>query len=82
MARPGGSSARSTASSKARYFGYQHFKAILEDLNFVATFSDDCVFTRQLNSRLQIITIYVDDVLICASEDEEIVDVFPNLHGD
>ncbi|RQM30661.1 hypothetical protein B5M09_013538, partial [Aphanomyces astaci] len=52
------------------------FKAILEALDFAATLSDICVFTRRADVRLQIVTIYVDDVLVCASNDDEIPDVF------
>ncbi|RHY66040.1 hypothetical protein DYB30_004314 [Aphanomyces astaci] len=35
----------------------QHFKAILEALDFAATLSDSCVFTRRADGRLQIVTI-------------------------
>ncbi|KAF0730298.1 hypothetical protein Ae201684P_013148 [Aphanomyces euteiches] len=58
---------------------YQHFKHILESLQFTTTLSDSCVFTRHVDSRLQIITIYVDDVLVCASSDEEITQIFAHL---
>jgi hypothetical protein len=59
---------------------YEHFKAILEALDFTATASDSCVFTRRMDGRLQIVTIYVDDVLVCASSDEEITVIFQHLH--
>ncbi|KAF0748257.1 hypothetical protein AaE_007411 [Aphanomyces astaci] len=58
---------------------YQHFKAILEALDFATTLSDSCVFTRRTDGRLQIVTIYVDEVLVCASNDDEITDVFEHL---
>ncbi|KAH9081114.1 hypothetical protein Ae201684P_012086 [Aphanomyces euteiches] len=41
---------------------YQHLKTILEDFEFMATSSDSCVFTRRIDGRLQIVTVYVDGV--------------------
>jgi len=46
---------------------YLHAKKVIEDCNFKATLSDPCVFTRRINGEPQIITLYVDDFLVCAS---------------
>ncbi|KAF0741492.1 hypothetical protein Ae201684P_017636 [Aphanomyces euteiches] len=58
---------------------YRHLKNILENFGFAATSSDSCVFIRQNEGRLQIVTVYVDDVLVCAATDEEINEVFTYL---
>ncbi|KAH9148215.1 hypothetical protein LEN26_004562 [Aphanomyces euteiches] len=58
---------------------YRHLKNILENFGFAATSSDSCVFIRQNEGRLQIVTVYVDDVLVCAATDDEINDIFTYL---
>ncbi|KAF0703123.1 hypothetical protein AaE_015536 [Aphanomyces astaci] len=60
---------------------YLHFKGILEDDGFAATRSDGCVFTRRTNGALQIITIYVDDILVCAETDEEVDAIFNHMQA-
>ncbi|KAH9110641.1 hypothetical protein AeMF1_014629 [Aphanomyces euteiches] len=60
---------------------YLHFKEILVMDGFKPTLSDGCVFTKRTNSALQIITIYVDDILVCAETNEEIDKIFKHLQA-
>ncbi|KAH9151603.1 hypothetical protein AeRB84_005817 [Aphanomyces euteiches] len=60
---------------------YLHFKDILVADGFKPTISDGCVFTKRFSGAMQIITIYVDDILVCAAMDAEIDRIFEHLQA-
>ncbi|KAH9182937.1 hypothetical protein AeNC1_015087 [Aphanomyces euteiches] len=91
MAMPDGfddNSGRVWAIDKALYgmkqsvlMWYLHFKDILVADGFKPTISDGCVFTKRFSGAMQIITIYVDDILVCAAMDAEIDRIFEHLQA-
>ncbi|RQM29847.1 hypothetical protein B5M09_013424 [Aphanomyces astaci] len=46
---------------------YLYCKDALHDMGFEETNTDPCVFHRRIDDEVQIITMYVDDFLVCAS---------------
>ena len=47
-----------------------HFVKFIKSLGFVQSVLDNCLFTMQKDGEMFLITLYVDDILICASSTE------------
>ena len=58
---------------------FRHGSSVIISIGFQPTLSDPCVFTRMTNTGLQIITLYVDDFLVCANTTEEVTDIIAQL---
>jgi hypothetical protein len=58
---------------------FRHGSSVIISIGFQPTLSDPCVFTRMTNTGLQIITLYVDDFLVCANTTEEVKDIIAQL---
>jgi hypothetical protein len=58
---------------------YEKIDTFFEELGLERTHADNCVYQRRQNNKTLIITIYVDDLLIFASDIEEIDDLKKKL---
>jgi len=64
------------------YVWYNKGKEVIESKGFKATLSDPCVFTRLKDGKIEIVTLYVDDFLVCAYCTEAVQGIIAELQVD
>ena len=64
------------------YVWYNKGKEVIESKGFKATLSDPCVFTRLKDGKIEIVTLYVDDFLVCTYGTEAVQGIIAELQVD